>query len=414
MHCLILGKLWPEPESTAAGRRTCDVIEALQFAGWQVSLASAAHVTPLSEQLSERGVDCHAIQVNDSAFDTWIRDLAPDVVIFDRFMTEEQFGWRVESSCPTALRVLDTSDLHSLREARLLQLKSGDPLNLKNESALREIAAIYRCDCTIMISEYEISLLDSEFFIPDPQLLYWPFHLEAPELSQLPDYDSRSDFILIGSFLHKPNLDAVRWCRESVWPLIRSELPEAELHCFGSYGDAYAGELKGTKDGFYFKGRAMDALAEMSTHRINLAPLRFGAGLKGKIFDGFATGTPAVSTPIGLEGIVSDMEWGCVVAEDAASFAKAAVELYRDAERWKSAQVLQSEVAKQRFSSKYWRPILARKLEQMCSNLESVRTENFIGCMLRHHHHRSTEYMSRWIETKNRLSELKSFGDEGS
>ena len=88
------------------------------------------------------------------------------MVIFDRFMIEEQFGWRVEKTCPQALRVLDTSDLHCLREARQTQLKQGGVLDLYNEIALREIAAIHRSDLTLMISEYEIELMREQFAIP--------------------------------------------------------------------------------------------------------------------------------------------------------------------------------------------------------------------------------------------------------
>jgi len=125
VHCLIIGKVWPEPSSTAAGRRTVDIIRSLQAAGYRVSFASAARPSEHSLNLETLSVGTHAVQPNDSAFDNWLAELAPDVVIFDRFMIEEQFGWRVEKACPQALRVLDTSDLHCLRDARQAQLKHG-------------------------------------------------------------------------------------------------------------------------------------------------------------------------------------------------------------------------------------------------------------------------------------------------
>ena len=118
MNCLIIGKVWPEPTSTAAGRRTYDVIKALQLGYWQVHFASAAQRGEHALDLKAIGVTTHEITVNDAAFDPWVEALAPQVVIFDRFMTEEQFGWRVAQRCPEAVRVLDTSDLHCLRLAR--------------------------------------------------------------------------------------------------------------------------------------------------------------------------------------------------------------------------------------------------------------------------------------------------------
>ena len=92
VHCLILGKVWPEPSSTAAGRRTVDIIRSLQAAGYRVSFASGARPTEHSLDLESLGVETHTVQPNDSSVDTWLAELAPDVVIFDRFMIEEQFG----------------------------------------------------------------------------------------------------------------------------------------------------------------------------------------------------------------------------------------------------------------------------------------------------------------------------------
>ena len=397
MNCLIIGKVWPEPTSTAAGLRTYDVITALQLGSWQVHFASAAQRGEHALDLEAIGVKTHKIAVNDPAFDLWVEALAPEVVIFDRFMTEEQFGWRVAQHCPEALRVLDTSDLHCLRLAREQALKSGEALNLKNEIALREIAAIYRSDLTLMISEFEMEILRDEFGISESLLAYWPFSLELSD--ECVPFENRKDFILIGSFLHPPNLDAARWCKAKIWPLIRQQLPEAELHCYGSYGDRYTAELHAPKNGFHFKGRAEDALATMSLYRVNLAPLRYGAGLKGKVFDGFQTGTPTIMTPIAAEGICMNLEWGHTTAEE---FATAALQLYREPEAWRIRQFEEHALCQDRFNSAQWLSRLATIIQCVIGEKVQRRKQNFIGQMLRHHQHRSTEFMSRWIEYKNK------------
>jgi glycosyltransferase involved in cell wall biosynthesis len=401
VHCLIIGKVCPEPSSTAAGRRTQDIIHALQAADCRVSFACAAHPSEHSLDLGALGVDSHAVQPNDAGFDTWIAQLAPDVVIFDRFMIEEQFGWRVEKACPQALRVLDTSDLHCLREARQAQLKQGGALDLYNAIALREIAAIHRSDLALMISEYEMAVLHETFAIPAEQTEYWPFMLERSE-EAFAGFDARQHFIMIGSFMHPPNVDAARWCKQAIWPLIRQELPQAELHCYGSYGDKFKGELHAPKQGFHFKGRAEDALATMANYRVNCAPLRYGAGLKGKVFDGFQTGTPTVTTPIGSEGIAGAMDWGCVISADPQQFATAAIEVYADAKCWSQVQARGHRIARERFDASKWLSQLPQRLEQGIADLVNNRKQQFTGRMLRHHHHRSTEFMSRWIEAKNR------------
>lgn len=311
MRCLIIGKVWPEPSSTAAGRHTLDVIETLLDAGWQVDFASAAQKSDHARDLSVLGVGEHTVEVNNSTFDDWISALDPEIVIFDRFMTEEQFGWRVAEHCPDALRVLDTSDLHCLRAAREEQVKSGAVLRLRNETALREVAAIFRSDLTLMISEFEMDLLSREYGVPEHILTYWPFSVELPGTAS--SFDQREHFIMIGSLMHAPNLDAARWCKEYIWPQIRRELPNVELHCYGSYGERFAGELDSPETGFLFKGRAEGALETMARYRVNLAPLRYGAGLKGKVFDGFLSGTPTVMTPIAAEGIFIEYGWGSKV-----------------------------------------------------------------------------------------------------
>lgn len=397
MDCLIIGKVWPEPSSTAAGRRTQDVLSALQLGGWQVHFASAAQRGEHALDLDALSVTTHSIAVNDSAFDPWIASLEPDVVIFDRFMTEEQFGWRVAQHCPEALRVLDTSDLHCLRTAREQALQSGEAINLKNEIALREIASIDRSDLTLMISEFEMEVLRNEFAVAEELLAYWPFAVFLPE--QAPDFDAREHFILIGSFLHPPNLDAARWCKQRIWPKIRAALPDAELHCYGSYGERYAAELNAPKDGFHFKGRTEDALETMAQYRINLAPLRYGAGLKGKVFDGFQTGTPTVMTPIAAEGICINEAWSHPEAD---TFAAAAIELYRDPQAWFERQSQERALCQTRFSADNWQPRFLDHLSLALDEKDVRREKNFIGQMLRHHQHRSTEFMSRWIESKHR------------
>jgi hypothetical protein len=394
--CLLIGKVWPEPTSSAAGRRTLDVITALSMAGWRVHCACAAHPGEHAADLSALGVTSHPVAVNDSRFDTWIAALAPDLVIFDRFMTEEQFGWRVARCCPEALRVLDTSDLHCLRLARQAALRDNTPPELINETALREIAAIYRSDCTLMISEYEIDRLREDFSIAGELLAYWPFSvsLGAP----VAGFAERSHCMMIGSFLHPPNLDAVRWCREAIWPLLREALPEAELHLYGSYGERFAGELHAPQAGVFFKGRAGDALETMADYRLNLAPLRYGAGLKGKVFDGFLSGTPTVMTPIAAEGITLGGAWGQAEPE---AFAAEAVRLYASAEAWQRRQAAERALCQDRFNAQYWQPRLSAIIEEALREKAARRKRNFIGQVLQHHHHRSTEYMSRWIEAKN-------------
>ena len=404
MHCLIIGKVWPEPDSTAAGRRLLDIVQSFQAAGYEVTFATAAQQTRHCINQKALNVSVHVIQPNNSDFDLWIAALDPELVLFDRFMIEEQFGWRVEKACPNALRVLDTSDLHCLREARRVCLESGSELDLYNDIALREIAAIHRSDLTLVIADYEVELLIAEFGIPERQVAYLPFWLELDE-TKFKSFESRQNFMMIGSFKHSPNIDAARWCKQTIWPRIRENLPQAEFHCYGAYGERYQTELHDPNSGFIYKGRADDALHTMQNYRVNCVPLRYGAGLKGKVFDGFRTGTPTVTTPVGAEGIDGTEKWGCAIANDPDVFAKTAIELYTNAEIWAKVQACGQHIAHKRFSADKWLPRLPQLIEAAMVQMEENRKRHFTGRLLRHHQHRSTEYMSRWIEAKNQLHE---------
>lgn len=401
LRSLLLGKVWPEPSATAAGRRTADVLQSLHRAGHELHFATASAQPEQALDLAAMGVRTHSVQVNDSAFDQWLEALEPDVVIFDRFMTEEQFGWRVEQACPSALRVLDTSDLHCLRKAREEVVLKGAEYDLYNDVALREIASIHRCDLSLIISEFEWHLLQDIFGLPESQIAYWPFYLANVESG--PSYEQRQHCILIGSFLHAPNLDAARWCAQEIWPRVRARAPELELHLYGSYGEKYASEFHRTQHGIHFKGRAVDALHTMQQYRLNLAPLRFGAGLKGKLFDGFQAGTPGIVTPIAVEGIAGNLAWGHQPSEDPQHFADAILATYQDPLQWTSLQQHGQRIAKERFSEATWKARLAERLAVAVEQRDVNRHAAFTGRMLRHHRHRSTEFMSRWIEAKQQL-----------
>ncbi|WP_232819291.1 glycosyltransferase [Saccharospirillum mangrovi] len=397
---LLLARHWPEPNSTAAGRRTLDLIGALETAGYRVEIASPAETSPFQ---ANTGHVQHSIAVNDSRFDDWIKPLNPALVIYDRFVMEEQFGWRVHQQCPTALTLLDTSDFHSLREARQQALTSGEPLNLFNATAERELAAMARCDLTLMISQVEIDLLQNQFHVPAEQLLYLPFLVDQlPDLNALPGFDDRQNLMMIGGFKHAPNRDAVAWFRTQIWPLVRARLPGVECHVYGAYADHAMQQQHQPKAGFYLRGRVEDALATMQQYRLNLAPLRFGAGQKGKILDGWLTGTPTVTTPIGAESMAAADAWVYPLSDDPQQLADTIVRLYTDPVAWQQTQRSGLDALKSGFWHQDYVPGFVRRLNQVALNLADHRNRQIWGRILRRTEHRAEEFMSRWIEAKNR------------
>lgn len=419
---LIIGYVWPEPRSSAAGGHMMQIIDSFLQRGWQITFSSPAGIGEHKADLASLGIDEVGIELNNSRFDTFISELAPDIVLFDRFMMEEQFGWRVEKHCPDALRVLETSDLQSLRDARQQQLKARLKDDTGNDDfsslfapaqrdtfnqmagtdlAQREIAAIYRCDLNLMISEYEIDLLVEHFNVPRALLHWCPLMVDSvPE--QFVPYEQRQHFLSIGNFRHAPNWDAVLWMKTAIWPLIRQQLPTAQLHVYGAYTPPKATALHNPAQGFHVLNWAEDALEVMSKARICMAPLRFGAGIKGKIADAMLCGTPNVTTPVGAEGMHGDLPWAGAIEQSASAIAAAAVLLYQSPDLWHQAQQHGQKLLAQRYLQSTHGSALIDCIEACRAGLQQHRRNNFTGAMLRHHQHKSTQYMSQWIEAKNR------------
>ncbi|MGZ4077620.1 MAG: glycosyltransferase, partial [Bacteroidia bacterium] len=148
-HILFIGLVWPEPASSAGGSRTMQLIDLFQSQGWKITFASAATDSEYMFDIKRSGVEKVSIELNNESFDAFIKKINPSIVVFDKFMVEEQFGWRVAENCPGALRILDTIDLHCLRIARQQALKEKRIFtgsDLFSDIAKREIASILRCD----------------------------------------------------------------------------------------------------------------------------------------------------------------------------------------------------------------------------------------------------------------------------
>ena len=396
-----------------------EMIRLFQKQGWSVTFASAAERTEHTSGLDKMAVRSESIAVNNSRFDYFIGELKPDLVLFDRFTMEEQFGWRVEKICPDAMRVIETIDLHCLRHARHLQCKRQPAVALEvtqtdlfNEIALREIAAMHRSDLSILVSDYEMELLQSQFGMSSEMIHLCPFMFDIPQShSHLPAYEDRCHFITIGNFRHAPNWDSVLWLKQQIWPRIRTCLPEAELHVYGAYVSPKALALHDLDAGFHVLGRAEHVDTVMHQSRVCLAPLRFGAGIKTKLADAMLNGTPNVTTSVGVEGMRRGLPWAGAVANDAETLADAAVSLYHHDADWREAQANGFEIVRRLFDARNNGEALIRRLLEVKENLAGHRQKQFTGLMLRHHHQRSTEFMSRWIEAKNKLS---SSNPEGS
>ncbi len=403
---VIIGHTFPEPTTTAAGGRMMQLIELFIEEGYKITFASTAIASERSADLEEMRIAIASIALNDPSFDAFILKLKPSIVLFDRYITEEQFGWRVAEQCPDALRILDTEDLHFLRKARQEAVKAGllaSEANVFTDTAKRELASIFRCDLSLIISEVELEILQNTFRVPKEILHYIPFlvaSISEVQKEKLPNFDARDHFITIGNFQHAPNADSVVYLKKEIWPGIRKQLPKAQLHVYGAYAPKFISEMHNEREGFLIKGWVPEVGVVMQKARVCLAPLRFGAGLKGKILDAMNHGTPCVTTPVGAEGMHGTLPFPGAIEEEVTTLAKASVQLYSEEQRWREAQQNGFQIIENRFQKSTFSEAFKEAINQMHHNLIAHRNLNFTGQIIQHQTLQSTKYLSKWIETK--------------
>ena len=407
---LCIGFVYPEPSSSAAGARILQLLKILIDADYKIIFGTTASLSAHSFDLNTLGIEVKSLKLNDSSFDEYIFRLNPSVVLFDRFMTAEQFGWRVAKCCPDALRVLDTEDLHFLRKARgeNLDIKASfSKTFLKSDVAKREIASIYRSDLSLIISEVEFNILTKELGIDASLLFYIPFILDPTEIQNpkdLLDFETRKNFVFLGNFMHPPNVQAVQYLKQKIWPELSQKLPKAQLHIYGAYAKPKHLALEDQKKNFYVSGRAEDLDSLLSSYRLLLAPLEFGAGLKGKVLDAMRNGTPCGLSSIAAEGLFGRFPSNGFIEDDLESFVFKSFQLYNEKDLWETAQNDGFNVLLKRFSRSKFESLFLAKIDQLFKQLDNHRLKNIIGLLLQHHSLQSTKYLSKWIEAKNKGS----------
>ena len=395
---LWIGYVWPEEQSSAAGVRTLELIRYLKRNGQEVHFASAAKNEKNAPALLRADVKTHAILLNDSSFDAFVKDLSPDVVVYDRFVTEEQYGWRVRKELPNVLSILDTQDLHFLRRNR--QNGTSTPFT---EDFYREVASILRCDRTLLVSDFEESLLKKEFGIPEDLLQTVPIGYPVSSHSSI-SFENRRDFCWIGNFQHAPNTDGLKIFLNSIWPLIRRQKPDAQVHVYGAYITQEFSEKHDPANGVLMKGWIENPEETLARYRVNLAPLRFGAGTKGKIAQGWASGTPVVTTDIGREGLVREDKFGgkAVELEAFEVFAQECIRLHDEEKTWQEARAAGLNLIRTYFDSEKIGAMFLDSVNSLRGNLDAHRKKHWMSAVLNLQNMRSTEFFSRWIEAKEK------------
>ncbi|WP_445385041.1 glycosyltransferase [Robiginitalea sp. IMCC44478] len=400
---LLIGKTWPEPKATAAGERIMQLLGWFKARGYKITFCSASTRGPYSCDLEAMGVSTREIALNDPSFDQFLKEEAFDIAVFDRFMTEEQFGWRVLAILPECLRILDTEDLHSLRSSReqafLNKQQWNQTLWRADPVFYREMASIFRCDYSLIISSYELQQLQHTFPVLSERLLYLPFQFNMPQQRQ-PGFEARKDFIFVGNGKHRPNLDAIELLLETIWPELSSKVPQAELFIYGAYLPDRLKRAAVKKKRLQVIGWVENLAPVMQGARLQLVPLRFGAGVKGKILQGITMGLPSLTTAIGGEGIYDAATSRILSADTPETFVVTAEKLYRDQQLWGQALHLAGNAAKDHFQDpQVFGSQFIEKLHKPRPSYPGTES-GLLASLLGKKAFDSSRYLSKWISEK--------------
>lgn len=327
---LVIDHRLPTPDRDSGSVRMLAWLTLLQAGGRHVVFIpqNATLYPQYLQPLRELNIE---VLLPNSDIQALLFDLAPetDLVVLSRPDVAADYLPRIRLAMPEAVVAYDMVDFHGLRERRRHQLGAQEHRSLLRHTPLMsemENDMLAVADVVVAISEPEAALVRSRLRTT-PVVIVPNIHAEVP-IGRT--FLERNGFVFVGGFDHPPNRDAVHHLVQQIWPLIRKELPHAELHLVGSQMPADIADLGG--GGVTVHGWLPDLTPVLAGSRVFLAPLRYGAGLKGKVGQAMGLGIPVVTTSIGVEGM---SQAPVVVADDALEFARLAVLLHSDGELWR-------------------------------------------------------------------------------
>ena len=345
---LVIDAYTPEPDQDSGSLRLRYLMDCLRDLGYGVTFMpdNRTHAGRYTTDLQAAGVEV--------LFDPWIESLQRffagrggefDFVMISRHYVAARYVTLLKRHCPQAAFIFDTVDLHYLREERLARLEDSASLERTAAQTRRsELAVIAAADATLVVSPVEKTVLSEA--APEARVHVISNVHEIVGCRR--PFAERKDIFFVGGYQHPPNIDAALWFVESIWPLVRQELPDIRFHLIGSKAPEQVKALHG--NGVHFHGFVESLEPWLDGCRVAVAPLRYGAGIKGKVNISMSRGQPVVATPMAVEGMLAKAGRDVLVAETAADFAAEVVRLYRDEALWNQVSACGLENVRQYFS----------------------------------------------------------------
>ena len=331
-NILVIDHHVPMPDRDSGSLRMFQILKLLHELGHRVTFIpdNLADIAPYTGELQKRGIEVYYHPYIKSVREYLVTHGSKfDVVLLSRCDFARKHILDVRLHASQSRIIFDTVDLHFLREHREAQL-TGDPEARRKalERQGLEHELIGQADETWVVSKVEQQLLQKR--LPDANIEVISNIVDIPGHST--PFSLRRDWLFIGSFLHPPNIDAVLFFVEKIYPLVRERLPDAKFYIVGDKAPPDVVAL--ADEDIVVTGSQRDVRQLFDSVRLSVAPLRFGAGVKGKINQSMAFGVPVVATSLAVEGMeLSDHE-DVLVADEPEDFARALVELYESEELW--------------------------------------------------------------------------------
>jgi O-antigen biosynthesis protein len=314
--------------------------QALQRMG--VECLYAPYVTSIAQVLGERGREF-------------------DLVYITRYHVAQAQLDAVREHASQAKVVLMNADLHFLRELRsALAAGDAEALEAAEQTRTEELAVMSEVDLVLTYTAVEEAVIQSH-------------NLDATVVGRCPwvspvahavaPYAQRAGIAFLGGFGHPPNQEAVQWFLRNVWAALRAELPEVQLHIYGSDAPASLAELVSPYEGVVLQGWVPRVAAAYAAHRVFVAPLQSGAGIKGKVIGALAHGLPSVLSPVAAEGIAVADKVDAMLASKPAQWVEAVTRIYRDEIAWSAMSERARDFVRSHYS-------FAQGVEQMQDALQ--------------------------------------------
>jgi len=330
---LVIDATTPEPDKDSGSMRLTNMMQCIRDLGFGVTFFAdnRNYTGRYVQDLQRTGIEVLYRPWLESLHDFFReRGSEFDYVFISRHYIATNYVSLIRRYCPEARFIFDTVDLHYLREQRLASLEKSLPLRRTAQQTRRsEMSVIKAADATLVVSSVEKEVLAQD--APGEKVHVLSNIHQVPGCDN--DFASRKDIYFVGGYQHPPNIDAACWFVNEIWPLIHEQLPEISFHLIGSKAPERVRSL-GNSDGVVFHGFVESLQPFLSDCRLAVAPLRYGAGVKGKVNLSMAHGQPVVATPAAVEGMFAEHERELLVAEDAPSFAREVMRLYQDKELW--------------------------------------------------------------------------------